>query len=259
MRVLSFLILCVVVQPCLFGQNSDAYRTLPIDTAAQRPNAIISLNAGPILTSSRGDFPSLLIGNTMGGSGTVPGEYSTTGTGHTLQLDVLLYFGERAGMTIGFSSTRYAATFDGDSILLPTKLEVQQGEVQVGAHVDVIGEPWRPKPGLRSLYLEGGFEFGIGILANRVEGSMLQDSTSEIRTAAVGSFENNNPFRNRVALRFGLGTIIDLTTDWGTGLNLILEAGYSLGLNPVFSSNVIQDNSFTVDHLVFQAGLGYRF
>ena len=49
--------------------------------------------------------------------------------------------------------------------------------------------------------------------------------------------------------RFGLADNIEF----------VLEGNYSFALNSVFSSSVIRDNEFTIDNLVAQFGVGYRF
>ena len=227
------------------------------------PGAIISLSAGPALTYARGEFPSLLVGNTQGGSGAIPAAYMMTGTGHSVDLEGLIYFSQRPrnnafGMTLGLSSTRYVAQYDGDDTLQPTKLEVQQAEVRVGGHYDLWVNHYDEGIGFRSLYLEGGLEIGLGILGNRVEAGMIADTTSEVREPATGSFESGEPFRHRVAINVAAGTMIDLT-GYKNGLSAVFEVGYSLGLNPVFSSDVLRDNNLSVDYLIVKGGLGYRF
>lgn len=234
--------------------------TLPL-VPESAPDAIIGLSAGWVQTGARNDFPSLLVGTSQVGSGVIPADYAEKGSGYIVELQGLIYFNDQIGLTLGFASLRSAAKYRGDTALLPTTLELQEAQFHVGGHVDVVGNFRRDDAGFRSVYIEGGMEFGIGIMANRVESSGVEDTISTaVREAAIGSFSGGDPFRNRVALRVGVGAIIDLSGNmYGQGLSLITETGYSLGLNPVFSSDVVQNNDFKTNHLIVQIGLGYRF
>ena len=42
-------------------------------------------------------------------------------------------------------------------------------------------------------------------------------------------------------------------------IELQAEAAYTAAINPVFSSDVITDNTFKVDNFALQLGVGYRF
>lgn len=245
----------------LHAQSVPELKILVMES--DRPDAIISFTAGPAFTYARGEFPSLLIGNTLGGSGTVPAEYAVAGAGHSLDLEGLIYFPMKSsncalGMTLGLTSTRYVAQFDGDDTLEATRLELQQADARIGVHYDAIVLPSRSGFGFRSVYLEGAVEVGLGILANRVEAGMIADSTTEVRVPATGSFETNEPFRHRIGLNLAAGTMIDLT-GYKNGLSAVFEVGYSLGLNPVFSSDVLRNSSLSTDYLTVKGGLGYRF
>lgn len=222
--------------------------------------AVISLTVGWTQTGARNDFPSLIVGTSEVGSGVIPGSYARPGSGYGIELEGLIYFNDFIGMTLGLASTRSAAEYEGDSLLLPTRLELQEAEVLLGAHIDIAGNLRRSGAGFRSVYLEGGMEFGIGVMANRVTGSSISDTVNPVREVAEGSFTGGEPFRNRVAFRFDLGTMIDLSGDAnGHGMSLIAEVGYSIGLNPVFSSDVVENSSFRTNHLSVRGGLGYRW
>lgn len=226
------------------------------------PTGIVTLSAGYVLSSPRNDFPSLIIGPSFGGTGTVPADYATAGSGYTVDLEGLFYFNQNVGLAFAFASMRYSAEYRGDGTvaLLPTRMEVQEGEFRVGVHLAVPGGVEPGSAGLRSVFAEGAFEVGLGIIGNRVYGGAVLDSTSEQRTERSGSFEGGDPFRHRIGLRLGGGFIVDLTNDAsGNGLSLKVGTAYSIGLNPVFSSDVVEENSFTIDHLILSGGLGYRF
>lgn len=245
---------------CTVAACAPALRAQEPLPFTERPTFIVSLMPGWIGTMSRNDFPSLIIGNSEVGSGVIPAEYADMGSGYTVELAGLLYFGEEFGLTFGFATTRYAATYGGDTALLPTSLEIQETEFLLGARLDAVSNAYREGAGFRSLFVEGGFEFGLGVTGNRVTSSAVDDTATGVRTEAIGSFEGGEPFRSRVALRVGLGTTIDLSGNrYGQGLSLIGRVGYSHALNPVFSSEVVENSSFRVDHLMAQIGLGYRF
>lgn len=229
-------------------------------SGVESPDAIISLTAGWTQTTARNDFPSLLVGSSLLGSGVIPAAYGEEGSGYTVELEGLIYFNNTVGLTLGFASLRTTAQYRGDSGRPATSLEMQEAQFRLGGHVDVLGTPEREGAGFRSLYLDGGVDIGMGVLANRVTSSSVADTMAVTREEAVGSFVGGDPFRNRVAVRFGLGTMVDIAGNkYGQGLSLIAELGYSIGLNSVFSSNVVENSDFKTNHLTLQAGVGYRF
>ena len=230
---------------------------LPLPFVYDADNPVISLKVGPIYTNPEGDFPSLLIGESLAGSGEIPAAYGETGNGFRLGLEGFFPFGHRAGLLIELASQRYEVKYRGDSVLLPTRMEVQMFQVGIGGQVNLyVGQSTERSPAiLQSVFLSGGFEFGFGPLANRVSGSTVTDSVSGEREEAVGSFTSGDPYRTSVALRGSLGIRIGIDRH----LELMIEGGYSLPLTPVFSSDAVRESDLKVSHLLVQGGLGYRF
>ena len=73
---------------------------LPLPFVYDADNPVISLKVGPIYTNPEGDFPSLLIGESLAGSGEIPAAYGETGNGFRLGLEGFFPFGHRAGLLI---------------------------------------------------------------------------------------------------------------------------------------------------------------
>ena len=215
-------------------------------------HVVVALKVGPVYTSPEGKFPSLLIGESINGSGEVPAEYAETGHGFRLGLDGYFPFGKRGGLLLELASQRNEVKYSGDSTLLPTVMEIQTFQIGVGGEVNL----YYHTPGiLRAVFLAGGFDFGFGPLANRVTASAITDSTTGERVEATGSFINNDPFTTSVALQGTLGVRFGLDAT----LELLLEGGYVLPLNHLFSSNVVEGNDLKLRHLIVSGGIGFRF
>ncbi|MGE3802419.1 MAG: hypothetical protein AB7H80_15490 [Candidatus Kapaibacterium sp.] len=235
--------------------QSDRDGGFPVSPYYEADHPVISLKGGVVYTYPEGNFPSLLIGETIAGTGEVPAEYAETGSGYRLGIDAFFPFGRRAGLLIELSSQKYEVKYKGDSTLLPTRMEVQTFQLGIGGEVNLwYGESTYPAT-LRAVFLSGGFDFGFGPLANKVTGSSVVDTTSLERVEATGSFVNNDPFRTSVALKGSLGVRIGVDQH----LELMLEGGYSLPLNPVFSSKAIRESDLELTHLFLSGGLGFRF
>ncbi|MCB0711937.1 MAG: hypothetical protein KDD67_06375 [Ignavibacteriae bacterium] len=248
-----FLAITVSVSEVFAQRVEGGDEPVPLYYVADNP--VISLKGGGVYTYPKGKFPSLLIGETVAGTGEIPAEYAETGSGYRLGVDGFFPFGRRAGLLVELSSQKYEVKYKGDSTLLPTRMEVQTFQFGIGGEVNLwYGETTYPAT-LRAIFLSGLFDFGFGPLANRVTGSSVVDTASLEREEATGSFVNNDPFRTSVALKGSVGVRIGVDQH----LELMLEGGYSLPLNPVFSSGAIRESDLELTHLFLGGGLGFRF
>ncbi|MEP7218359.1 MAG: hypothetical protein ABI876_05560 [Bacteroidota bacterium] len=220
---------------------------------------VIGVKTGLLVTTPRQIFPSVRIGDSFKGTAPLSSSYGTLGSGYRYGLDFIFPFNERIGMAVELgvqtADVRWnPVTGSGhDDPAMRLELQTMQAAISVQGNL-YHNRAAFADAGLRTVYLTGGFDLGIGSIANRVEGPAYADSTA-LSAAAVGSFENGEPFRRLVAFRGGAGARLGL----GGHMELSLEAAYALALNPVFSSEVVHDNSFTFDNLALQVGLGYRF
>jgi hypothetical protein len=214
---------------------------------------VIAAKGGVLLGSPRGEFPSLRIGNAEA-MGTISSNDGTFGVGNRYGIALLFPFSTSLGFAAECGIQTSVVRFAEGSNRLPVRFDVQTLQVTGALEGNVfIDTAAFRRNGLRSVYISGGFDIGVDNLSNRIEGS-ARDSVAGTR-AAVGSFENDSPFRTLVGLRFGGGTRI------GLNRHMELEAGawYSFALNSLFSSDVVSNNSFTIDNLGIAIGLGYRF
>lgn len=221
-------------------------------------NVILSLRTAVIFTTPRGDFPSLIVGNSAAGSGVIPASYGKTSTGYRIGLESLFPFNERLGLSLDLAAERWLVRYKGDSVLLPTEFETQNFQAALGLQTNIMVDERMfryGEPGLRAIYLDGGLDFTFGPVADRVVSSSIIDTIEGERTEAVGSFEGIDPFRIGVGIRGRLGARFGLSDH----IEAVVEAGYNWRLNPVFSSEVVRDSDFNVAHASAAVGLGYRF
>jgi hypothetical protein len=235
--------------------NEDDYYSGPTPLGVS-----IGVRGGIVLSTARGGFPSLLIGEIsdstgeVKGSGEISESLAESGTGNRFTIAALIPFSEKCGLDLEFGMLRYAAQYKGDATRQPTKLDVQTLLLGVGGEYSFYSDPRSYQmSGLRSVYAAGGFDITLATLANRVE-STSYSSTGE-PVAAVGSFDNSEPFNALVALRAGVG--IRFAAD--PHFEIMTEASYGYALNTVFSKNSVPDTDFTVDNMAVVAGVGYRF
>jgi len=245
------LLLVIVIPLTLSAQGFDEDEF----DGASRLGVVIGVRGGLVASSPRGDFPSLLVGNSTDGTGTIPDSYGRTGLGARYGLALLIPFTPTVGLSAEIGSLHYVASYEGNQDRLPTRFDVQIVQLQLGFQGNLYVDPASfARAGIRSVYLDGGFDIGLATVANRVESSTRPEG-SPAPIAAEGSFSTSEPFRNLVALHGGVGMRLAVTPH----LEFQAEASYSYALNPVFSSTVVRSNDFTVDNLGLQIGLGYRF
>ena len=220
----------------------------------QPDHVALTLKVGPVYTMPQGSFPSLLVGESLAGSGEIPSEYAETGSGLRFGLEGLFPLSDRFGILLDLASQRSEIRYRADSTHLPTTMEVQTFQVGAGGIVTLYNAD-RYTPSLfRSFYLGGSIELGLGPLANRVTSSSIIDTAGSERSEATGSFANNDPFRIGVGLHATAGLRFGLSSQ----TELLLEGGYLFSLNRFFSSNAIRDNDMKIAHLLLQAGFGIR-
>jgi hypothetical protein len=216
----------------------------------------IGVRGGMVMTTPRGSFPSIIIGGSAEGTGALPQVYAETGQGSRFDATLMIPFSPSIGLSAAFGTLHYSAKYRGDSARVPTQFEVQTLQAAAGLQWSVINDRKSYRQGgLRSVYFDGGVDVSVLHVANRIDATSYADSTKSAASKGTGSFANSDPFRALVALRGGLG--IRFAPE--PNLELIAETSYSYALNSVFSSLVIDDNDFTIDNLIVQVGIGYRF
>ena len=255
-RPLPLALLLVALAP-LCAHAQSAYDQLDRDLLyAPSPRGVLmAAKTGVVLTTPRQVFPSLRIGSSEAGTGEISSTFGRMGTGYRVGIDLLFPFNSKLGLATEFGMQTYSARYAADGARPAMRLDVQglqvAGSIQGNLYVDPNAFL---RGGLRAVYLGGGVDVGVKTLANRVEGGVTLDTASPA-TTGVGSFENNDPFRTLVGLRFAGGARFGFDDH----MEFSAEASYALALNAVFSSEVIRDNSFTVDNIALQLGIGYRF
>lgn len=215
---------------------------------------LIGVKGGVVISTPRQMFPSIRVGDVTQGTGEISSRFAETGLGHRVVLDLLIPFNERLALAADFGLHTYVARYAGDTGRLPLRLDVQTLQVGGGIAGNIyVDRGAFEDVGLRNVYIAGALELGVQTLANRVE-AFTYDTTGAPQPAS-GSFDNTEPFRTLVGLRFAGGVRYGIDNH----VELLGEASYSLALNPVFSKSVLRDNRFTVDNVGVQVGVGYRF
>lgn len=240
-----------------FGQSEGA-RTIsdPSLSAANPERVLLSLKGGIVLTSPRQVFPSIRVGESTKGTGTISSrDRGESGAGSRVGLELMVPVGERLGIVADVANLVWSARFMAAPSTLPVKLDVQSLAVGLGLQGNVYlnRESFSRGDGLRSVYVGGKLDVGVVTFNNRIEAYAYPDS-SGAPVRAVGSFENSDPFRNLTSL------VVQTGARYGFGhLEFSGEASYAFALNSLFSSLVVVDNEFTVDNLMLQVGIGYRW
>ena len=221
---------------------------------ASPKGVLVGVKGGLVISSPRQVFPSIRIGDAVQGTGEISSRFGETGLGHRIALDLLIPFNERLAFTADAGLHTYAARYAADSGRLPLRLDVQMLQVAGGMAGNIyVDREGFESGGFRNIYIAGALEVGVQTLANHVDGFTF-DSTGAPQPAS-GSFDNTEPFRTLVGLRFTGGIRYGLDTH----LELLAETSYAFALNPIFSKAVVRDNSFTIDNIIVQLGAGYRF
>lgn len=251
-RLLGLLLLTTAA---LHAQRSgDTYDWAPSNEASTM-GVSIGVKAGGVFTTPRGTFPSLLVGDSPRGSGAIAAPYAQSGLGMRYGLDVLIPFTESLGIDAEFGSLTSSARYDASPTTIATRFDLQTLVASLSLEGNLYtGTRSFKGTGLRSVYLNGGVEMGLTTIANRVESEAFTDTVGA-GAAAVGSFENNDPFRHLVAFRGGVG----MRFAFSNHFELQAEASYAYALNQVFSSDAIRNNDFSFDNLSMMLGVGYRF
>jgi hypothetical protein len=251
-RLLGVLILPVAA---LHAQTADSDDWVEYDEASPTGVAL-GVKAGVAFTSPRGDFPSLLIGDSQRGSGAISSAYAESGSGARYGLAALIPITTGIGVNLEFGSLIASTRFAAGPTTVATRFDQQMLVGALSLQGNLFSGDARAfrGAGLRSVYVDGGVEVGIGTVANRAESIAYADTVGE-GTPAAGSFENGDPFRHPVWLRGGVGMRFALDVHF----ELQVEASYAYALNEVFSSEAIRGNDFTVDDISTVVGLAYRF
>lgn len=219
---------------------------------------VIGVKAGIVVSSARGTFPSLLMEGTKKGSGDIAEQYALSGSGNRVSMAFLIPFSPQIGLSVDIGSLVYSAKYTSPTMSTATQFKGQTIQLGIGAEGSVFNDAqsYATGTGLRSVYVNGGFDFGIVTVANSVTAALYPDTTAAAAAQpASGHFENNDAFRSLVSLRAGVGMRFAVASHW----ELQVEADYSYALNKVFSSDAIRNNDFTVDNFYVLGGLGYRF
>jgi hypothetical protein len=243
-------LLALLVMSAATASAQDSY------VEASPLNVAVAVRAGATMATPRGDFPSLIIGESKRSTGSIGQEFGESRAGMRLEVAALVPFNESIGLSLAFGTSVLSIGYDADSMRHPTTLDVQTLQGSIGAQWSILNEPISYQhPGLRSVYVDGGLDVGLATIANRVESTSYDDSLGTMRSAADGSFTSNEPFRNVVALRGAVG----LRFAASPSVEIIAESWYSYALNPLFSSEAIEDNDLAVDVLGAVIGIGWRF
>lgn len=235
------------------GARAQDRRAVEVD-AAGVIGVVIGVKGGLVFTMPRREFPSLRVGESATGTGTISSSFAETGLGHRYGIELLIPFTSKFALAlesgVQTSVTRLAADGTRPAIRMDLQSLQLAAGLQGNIYVDTLA--FR-RTGLRNVYIGGGADIDLYMLRNRVEG--FRTDTLGGVSPAVGSFENNDPFRTLVALRFAAGVRYGVGVHW----ELLGEASYAFAFNSLFSSDVVRDNGFTLDNIGLSAGIGYRF
>jgi hypothetical protein len=254
-HLLPLLLLAVAIVPARL-RAQYAHDLVDESRYAPTPRGVlIAAKGGVVLTTPRQVFPSLRIGDSQEGSGEISSRFGEMGTGYRVGIDLLFPFTDKLALATEFGMQAYSARYAADGARPAMRLDVQRLQAAGSLQGSLYLNPEAfERGGLRAVYIGGGLDIGVKTLANRVEGGVVLDSASAPAQGS-GSFQNNDPFRTLVGLRFAGGARFGFDDH----MEFSAEASYALALNSVFSSEVVRDNSFTVDNLALQVGIGYRF
>jgi len=235
------------------ARAQDTY--VPPDEGPSPRGVLIAAKGGIVLTTPRQVFPSVIIGDSREGSGEISSSFATTSVGYRFGLDLLFPFNDRLALNTDVGIQRSAGSYAADGARPALTLELQSVNVAGMLQGNLYTDPGAfTSGGVRAVYIGGGLDINVKMLANRLEGGVVYDSASPATTGA-GSFQNNDPFRTTLGLRLASGARFGFDDAMEFGL----EASYTFGLNPIFSSDVIRDNSYTTDHIMLQISIGHRF
>ncbi len=247
--LVAFLFPSLVAKAQDIDENPDEFPT--------PSGVLIGLKGGVVVTTPRRILPSLQIGDATTTTGEISSQFARTGFGNRYGLDLVIPFARTLAFATDIGLLTYSARYGGgaaDTTRAAVRLDVQVLQVGVGIQGNLYVNPAAFRSGgVRAVYIGGGFEIGVDNVSNRLEAEFKDPSVVPQR--AVGSFANSDPFRTLTGLRFAAGARAGLRDN----LEFVVESSYAFALNSVFSSAVIRDNEFTVDNLVVQAGIGYRF
>ncbi|MCC7439000.1 MAG: hypothetical protein IT211_10955 [Armatimonadetes bacterium] len=230
------------------------------DVVASKIGVVVAAKGGVVLSSPRGAFPSIIVGEGGEGTGDFASSNARSATGYRWGVAFLIPFNTKLGLSVDVGSMQHLVEYQATAATPGLQYHAQTAQLGFGLQGNLYFNEKtfyssfsKGGEGLRAIYLDGGLDIGLGTMANRVEVTRT-DSTGQ-PVVSVGSFENNEPLRIPVALRLAAG----LRFAFSPHMELQAEAGYALALNNVFSSTVLANNNFSVDHLLVQLGVGYRW
>lgn len=251
--LLALILLALPVYGQRDGGNASNDSGLPLSNPKR---LLVGVKGGMVRTSPRQVFPSVRVGESTKGTGTISSrDRGETGTGSRVGVELIVPVSERLGVVADVANLVWQARFAAAPSTLPVVLDVQSLTVGLGlqGNVFVGRESFYRGDGLRNVYVGGKLDVGVVTFNNRIDAFTYPDSTgAPIR--ATGSFQNTDPFRNLTSMVFQTGARYGFDH-----LELNAEVAYAFALNSVFSSLVVVDNEFTVDNLMLQVGIGYRW
>ena len=216
----------------------------------------LAMRIGGTLGTARGEFPSIIVGDSRRGTGALPQELGQSGLGVRFDIAVHVPLFRDFGLSLAVGSQTVGVGYPGDSSRLATRFDVQSVQGQIGAQWNVLHDSDSYyDAGLRSIYIDGGFDVGLFMLANRVESSRYADTLSSAPAPISGSFTTGEPFRNVIAVRGAVGMRFAATPN----IEIVAEASYAHALNPLFSGEALSDNDFAIDVLGATVGIAYRY
>jgi len=256
LRMKLTILLFILSASSVVAQRETSGESYPVEDHPSPRGVLVSLRVGMVLTSPRQLFPSVRVGETTRGTGTVSSrDRGQTGVGSRVGIELMVPVAENLGIAADFANLVWSARFVESPGTLPITFNVQTLTVGLGLQGNIYTnrDAFLRNQGLRGIYLGGKLDVGITTLNNRIEAYTFPDSSATPRSA-VGSFDNADPFRNLASVSAQLGA------RYGFGnLELTGELAYAYALNSVFSSLVVVDNEFTVDNAMLLVGIGYRW
>lgn len=230
--------------------------TTPRIAMSDPMSVAITARGGATLAAPRGEFPSLIIGESRRGTGGIGQQYGAGAVGSRFDVAALIPFHPDFGVSLVFGSQLLSVTYPADSLRYPTRFDVQSLQGSIGVQWSALHELRSYDfGGLRSIYVDAGVDIGLATIGNRVESTSYEDTLGGGRKPVDGSFTSGEPFRNVIGLRVGVG----LRFAPSPNIEIVLETSYSQSLNAVFSSEAIEANDFAMDAMRVLAGVGWRF
>lgn len=249
----TFQTIFALVILALAAPAANAQREVKPEDRPSPIGVVVGIKGGLVLTAPRREFPSLRIGESPG-MGKISSAFGETGAGYRYGVAFLFPFSTTLGLFAEAGIQNAVVKIAGDENRLPIRFDVQTFNVAGGFEGNIFIDTLAfRRNGLRTVYASAGVDVAAENISNRIEG-FTTDSTGR-QQPAVGSFENDSPFRTLVGLRFAGGVRMGLDEH----LEFHAEGSYAFAVNAMFSSDVVRDNGFTIDNMGIMIGLGYRW